>query len=453
MSAPPSPLRQLLTLALPIVISRASQTVIGLSDALLVADLGKNALSATTTGALNVMTLFILPMGVTFIVSSFAAQHFGRGELGAARRYGWYGLAVAGVAQVLGLLGLWPLSWVLAHMPMEEDVRRLMEEYMRIRLLTGGAAIGLEALANYFGGLGRTRPGMVANLVAMLLNVLLAWALIWGHLGAPALGVPGSAWASAAATLVAFAGFFAYFLLDGRGVARPALSWHELLRMLRFGLPSGFNWLVEFLAYVVFVNVVVSKLGTATLAALNSVMQLNSASFMPSFGISSAGAILVGQAIGAGKKDDVPALVGLTLRAAATWQGAIGLLYFLLPAAFMAPFTDGPGGAEIAEVGARVLMVSAAWQLFDATAMAYAETLRAAGDTLFPAAIRTAIAWFVFLPGAAYSVYGLGLAEVAASLWLVAYLGLLAVTMVLRFRSGRWRSMQLVEAVPGAGVA
>lgn len=443
--ATPSPLRQLLTLALPIVISRASQTVIGLSDALLVADLGKSALSATTTGALNVMVLLILPMGVTFIVSSYAAQHFGRGELGAARRYGWYGLIVAVVAQALGLLGLMPLAWVLGQMPMEADVRALMEEYMRIRLLTGGAAIGVEALANYYGGLGRTRPGMVANLVAMGLNVVLDWALIWGKLGAPAMGVAGAAWASALATLVAFLGFFAFFLWDGRAVAKTALSAHELWRMLRFGLPSGFNWLIEFLAYVVFVNVVVSKLGTATLAALNSVMQLNSASFMPAFGLSSAGAILVGQAIGAQKKDEVPGLVWLTVRTAAAWQGFIGLFYFFIPALLMKPFADGPGGAEVLEVGTRVLMVSAAWQLFDATAMAYAETLRAAGDTLFPMVVRTVIAWFVFLPGAAYSVYGLGLAEVAASLWLVGYLGLLAVAMVLRFRSGRWRSMELVE--------
>ncbi len=444
-TAQPSPLRQLLTLALPIVISRASQTVIGLSDALLVADLGKTALSATTTGALNVMVLLILPMGVTFIVSSYAAQHFGRGELGAARRYGWYGLIVSLFAQALGLLGLLPLHWVLDVMPMEADVRGLMEEYMRIRLLTGGAAIGVEALANYYGGLGRTRPGMVANLVAMALNVVLDWALIWGKLGAPALGVAGAAWASALATLVAFLGFFAFFLWDGRELDRPRLALHELLRMLRFGLPSGFNWLFEFLAYVVFVNVVVGKLGTATLAALNSVMQLNSASFMPSFGLSSAGAILVGQAIGAKKKDDVPALVWLTVRAAASWQGAIGLFYFFIPAVLMRPFTDGPGGAEMLEVGTRVLMVSAAWQLFDATAMAYAETLRAAGDTLFPMLVRIVIAWFVFLPGAAYSVYGLGLSEVAASFWLVAYLGLLAVAMVLRFRSGKWRSMELVE--------
>ncbi len=438
-------LKTLLTLAWPIIISRASQTVVGLSDTLMVAHLGAAALAATATGGMNAFTLFILPMGVTFIVSSFASQLFGKGDLAGARRYGWYGLIVA-MGTLVICLASWPLiDAALEQLPYTVEVRTLMGTYLRIRLLSGGAAIGLEALANYYGGLGRTRPGMAANIVAMVFNVAGNWVLIDGHLGAPALGVAGAAWASTLATTIAFVGFFTYFVREGRPEARAKLDLKEFGRMLRFGLPSGFNWLFEFLAFVFFANVVVAGLGTPALAAMNSVMSLNSASFMPAFGLASAGAILVGQAIGANRKDDVPGIVRLTARTALVWQGSVGLLCLLAPALLIAPFAQGEGGAEVAVIGVRMLMVSAAWQLFDAVGMTVAEALRGAGDTLFPMGARIALAWLVFVPGSYLSVRVFGWGDVGATSWLVAYLGLLALVVLLRFRAGSWRTVQLTS--------
>jgi multidrug resistance protein, MATE family len=448
--APPGPaaLRTLLVLAWPLIVSRLSQVVVSLADGVMVAHLGAPALAATTTGASNAFSLMIFGLGVVYIVSSFTSQLHGRGDAVAARRYAWYGLGGALGAQALCLLSIPAWPQVLAWLPYEPGVKRLMQDYLVWRLISGGAVVGIEALANYFGGLGRTRPGMVANLAAMGLNVVLNWLLIDGHLGAPALGVAGAALASSLATGAAFLGLFAYFLWEGRAFPRPALAIRELGRVLRFGLPNGFNWLFEFLAFVFFVNVVMAGLGTPELAAINSVFLLNSVAFMPAFGLASAGAILVGQAIGAGRKDAVPGLVWLTARAAGAWQGLAGLVYLSLPGVLMAPFAQGADAAQVTAVGVRMLLVSAAWQLFDATATTLAEALRAAGDTLFPLVARLVIAWAVFVPGSLATVYLWGGREVGATLWLVAYLGLLAVALSLRFRAGAWRRVELVEPPP-----
>ncbi len=441
---PPSA-RDLLRLAVPIFLSRASQTVIGMSDVLLVGKLGPEAIAATATGATNAFTILILPMGLTFIVQSFAAQYFGKKDLASARRYGWYGLVLALATEVLALASLGAIGPALALFPYEAPVRAAMSAYLTVRLVSGGAAIGIEALGAYFGGLSRTVPAMVANLVAMTLNVALNVVLIDGLGPIPALGVTGSALASSIATAVAFAGLFAYFLVDGREVEKTPLRSRELVRLLRFGLPSGLNWFFEFLAWVFFVNVVVAGLGTVQLAAWNTVIQLNAASFMPAFGLASAGAVLVGQAIGAERKDDVPRLVKMTLWAAAGWQGAVGLLYLAWPALLLGAFASGPSAREFVELGARMLMVSAAWQLFDATVNTLAECLRAAGDTLFPLVARLAVAWGLFVPGSVWLVRYQGGGEVGAAACLVAYLGVLAVVLAARFRSGRWREVQLVE--------
>jgi len=444
---PPQPatLRTLLTLAWPIIIGRASQTIIGLSDTLMVAHLGAAALAATATGGLNSFTVLILPMGITFIVSSFAAQLFGKGDLAGARRYGWYGLLVAVLTLALSLATRPFIDDVLELLPYSDEVRQLMAGYMRIRLLSAGAAIGIEALSNYYGGIGRTRPGMVANLFAMVLNVLGNWLLIDGRFGLPALGVSGSALASTLATTAAFIGFFVYFLREADARARVKLQLTEFGRMLRFGLPSGFNWLFDFGAYVFFTNVVVGGLGTSALAAMQSVMSLNSVSFMPAFGLASAGAILVGQTIGAGKKDAVPGVVKLTAFSALVWQCSVGLLCLLIPTILIAPFAQGEGAEQVMEIGTRMLMISAAWQLFDAIGMTVAESLRGAGDTLFPMAARIAIAWLVFVPGSFYSVKYLGWGDVGAIFWLVAYLALLAAAVFLRFQAGSWRRIELVD--------
>jgi MATE family multidrug resistance protein len=441
----------LLRLAWPIVVSRSSQVVVGLSDAVMVAHLGAAALAATSAGSMNAFALFILPMGVVFIVSSFSSQLFGMGDLAGARRYGFYGLGVAGLTQVAGVAAIPLAAPLLAQLDLAPEVQALMADYLAIRLWSGGAAIGLEALGNYYGGLGDTRRPMVANVVAMALNVTGNWLLIDGRLGAPAMGVRGAALASALASWLAFAGLAALFLLEGRRLGRvvPRLSWGELGRMLRFGLPSGFQWFIEFWAFNFFATVIVAALGTTSLAALMAVIQVNSVAFMPSFGVASAGAILVGQAIGAGRKDDAPGLTWLSFKVCAAWQLLAGAAYLLLPGLIFAPFAVDPAsGPALLEVGRRMLRLSTAWQLFDAGAAVLAESLRAAGDTAFTLWARVAIAWGLFVPGSWISVRVLGGGDLVAVGWIVVYLGALALVLLLRFRGGAWRRLELVEPAP-----
>jgi len=443
-------LRGLLVLAWPIVVSRSSQVVVGIADAVMVAHLGEAALAATTAGAMNTFALFILPMGVVFIVSSFSSQWLGRGDLSAARRFGFYGLAVAAATQAIGLAGIPFLDSALSRLAFAPDVRALLADYLAIRLWSGGAAIGIEALANYYGGLGNTRLPMQASVAAMALNVAGNWILIDGHLGAPAMGVRGAALASTLSTTVAFLGILGVFLRerDPAGVRWPRLRPAEFGRMLRFGTPSGLNWFFEFLAFMFFVNVVVAGLGTTALAALMSVIQLNSVAFMPAFALARATAILVGQSIGAGAKDEVPRLVRLGFAAAGTWQGLVGIAYLVAPRLLFGPFVGAPASATaLLDVGARMLAFSAAWQVFDAAAAVLAESLRAAGDTAYVLWARLAAGWLVFVPGSWITVRWFGGGDIAAATWLVVYLALLALVLFLRLRSGAWRRVELVEPV------
>lgn len=437
----------LLSLAWPIVISRATQVIMGFFDAAMVAHLGEGALAATATGAMNTYSLFILPMGIVFIVSSFSSQLLGRGDLAGARRYGWYGLIVSAAAQAACMLGTLYVSDALGYFDYAPDVRADMTVYLRARLWTGGAAVGLEALGNYYGGLGNTRLPMLTQVLCMVLDIVLNWVFIYGKLGAPALGVEGAAVSSAISTAIGFFVLFGCFVVGfgAEGGRRPSpLRLGELARMLRFGLPSGLNWFFEFVAFTFVINVVVTGLGTTSLAAMMAVLQVNSISFMPGFGLASAGAILVGQAIGAKEHDDVPRIVRMTLGATTAWQGMVGVIYLLLPVPLLWAFLDPRADSAVfLDVGVRMLMLSAAWQLFDGAVSTLGEALRAAGDTAFTLWARVLIAWLIFVPGELISVRVYGGGEVAAVLWIVGYIGILALVLALRFRGGAWRKLDL----------
>ena len=200
-------------------------------------------------------------------------------------------------------------------------------------------------------------------------------------------------------------------------------------------------------------NVAVAKLGKVPFGALNVIIQVNSVAFMPAFGIATAGAILAGQTIGAGAHDRVGRIVRLTLLTTATWMGLVGLFYLIYPEAVMGMFARddtklGVTASQMVVIGAPMLAVSSAWQLFDAAAMTLSETLRAAGDTAWTLGARVVLAWLGFVPSSLLVVYVWDGGTVAIMLCFVGYFVALALAMAWRFRSGRWREIDLTGREP-----
>lgn len=444
----------LLKLAWPIVLARATQAVIGFADALQTAPLGEDALAAVTTGAINTMNGIVLPMGVVFIVQSFAAQLHGRGDLTAARRYAYYALALSAVAGVLALLLLPFLDSLLSVFPYSPAVHELMTEYLQVRVAGVVFIVGTEALGNWYGGLGNTQLHMRAGLVAMVANVFFNYLLIEGHWGAPALGVAGAAWASTIASALGFAVVCWPFVSGARretGVHVASMTFlrtlrlSELRRMLRFGLPNGLNWFLEFGAFSLFLNLVVAQLGTQALAAINVVIQINSIAFMPAFGLASAGAILVGHSMGRRAPDEVPRQVRTTTLVAATWMCSVAVVYLIFPLEIFGWFIpEGDGGLAMLALGPSLLAVSAAWQLFDAVVLSIAEALRAAGDTRWCMWARVTLAWTLFVPSGLVVVFVAGGGALAAMGCILAYVIGLAALLFWRFQRGAWRRIDLV---------
>ncbi len=438
----------LLALALPMVLARATQSVITFADAMQVEHLGVGALAATATGGLNVVGIAILPMGTVFIVQSFVSQLVGRGERDSTPRFASYGLMIAAISGILSLALIPLVEPLLGLTSYSAGVKADMAGYMNIRFLSIAAIVGVEALGNWYGGLGNTWMQMIAGIISMIVNITINWLLIDGNLGAPALGVAGAAWASMIASWTGFA-FLAFAFWRRWGGAprtkQKALSRGEFKRVVRFGLPNGLNWFLEFAAFQVFINFVLSSMGDETVAALNAVLAVNMIGFMPAFGLATAGAILAGQAIGSGKREEVWPQVKITLVCTMSWMGVMCIAYLVWPAEILQLFDSNNTSPKLVAVGTTMLLLSALWQLFDAIALTLSETLRAAGDTFWTAAARVVLAWFVFTPAALLVVFQWEGGPVGAMICLAVYVALLAAALGFRFRSGAWKNIELIE--------
>lgn len=451
-----SSLRILLALAVPMVLSRATQSVMTFADALMVEHLGPQAIAASATGGLNAFLFMILPMGTVFIVQSFVSQLVGANDRDATPRFAYYGLLIAVIAGLVALAAIPALDPILAYADFSDAVRGQMSSYMELRLYSVAGVVAVEVLANWYGGLGNTWMALVASVISMCSDLFLNWVLIYGNLGAPAMGVDGAALSSTIGSYVGLAflllSFWRRWGMKIGGAPAPAhvpilpsLSLREFLRVIRFGFPNGLNWFGEFAAFQIFVNVVFASLGDDTLAALNVVIAINSVAFMPAFGLASAGAILAGQAIGSGNKDAVWPQVKLTLAVCAAWMVTIGLTYLIAPRPLLQLFNSDHSSPVFVTVGVTMLLISAAWQLFDAIGITLSETLRAAGDTTWTAAARLGLAWGLFVPLGYLIVKEWGGGPVGAMLCVVVYIALLAGMFAYRFRSGAWRNIQLIE--------
>ena len=306
----------LLRLAWPMIVSRSTQAVIGVSRR---AARGATSASAARRGdhggrLQHVRHPHLADGHHVHRARASSSQLFGKGDLPGARRYA--GTASSSRVDDAGRLhgGRPRLPLALAQLPYAPEVRELMTRYLQIRLLSGGAAMGHRGARPYYGGLGNTRLPMIASVFAMALNVALNWVLIGGHSARRRMGVAGSALASALATWVAFLGFWLFFVRehDAAGRAQSLASVRRARAHAALRPPVG----PQLVLRVLRVQRLHQRGGRgprhdrARRDDGRAADQL--VSFMPAFGLASAGAILVGQSIGAGAKTRCRGIVRLT---------------------------------------------------------------------------------------------------------------------------------------------
>ncbi|MDE2292725.1 MAG: MATE family efflux transporter, partial [Elusimicrobia bacterium] len=266
-----------------------------------------------------------------------------------------------------------------------------------------------------------------------LLNILLDWMLIYGRLGAPALGVRGSALASLAST-----GFMAAVVgLAALGRVRAAAwrfrGWHRHVfgELLRLGVPAGLQTLAEVCAFG-FTTVLMGRLGPVPTSAHQIALNLASITFMVPLGASMAAAVRVGQGIGRGDRAGAARAGDAALLFGVGFMSLTALLFWSVPAGLARLYTGDPA---IVALAVRLLAVAAVFQVFDGTQVVLTGALRGLGETRLPFLANVAGHWLVGLPVGVTLTFRLGLGP--QGLWWGLLTGLACVAGML---SWAWRA-------------
>ncbi len=422
-------------LAWPILISMLSYTVMSVADTLFVGQLGTTELAGVglaTTAAFMVMAF---AMGLLRGVKVNVAHRTGAEEHDDARRLGWTGLWLALglglVAMATAPLGGW-LFWAMGA---STDVAAEANAYFVIRTLGLPLAFAIAALSSLFQGRGDTRTPMVATVLANGLNVALDPLLIFGLGPVPGLGIGGAALATVLAELVGLT----WLAWQARAVLRGVSPWPTrafVQEVWAIGSPMAVNRVLDVASYVVFASVL-ARVGEVHLAAHVIAIRIVMVSFLPGFAIGEATGVLVGQELGAGRPEQSLRAFWAGLWLATGLMLAFGIVFVAVPGPLVAVF-----GAEaaVSAVARDLLLVAAAFQVFDAVATVAWCTLQGAGDTRFVMVCSIAGAWFVKLPLGIALAMPLGMGATGAWLGLTAEIVFFAFIATHRVLGDRWHT-------------
>jgi MATE family multidrug resistance protein len=326
------------------------------------------------------------------------------------------------------------------------DVAALAADYTQIRLWGAVFFFGGFAVVGFFRGLGDMMLPMWVTFGQVALNIVLDAAFVFGFGPFPRLGLEGVAWATVLSTIAGTAVYLVAFLRrrnrEEHGVLeglRPRLR--EALGFLRVGLPIGVSWVLEMIVWTIF-TIYAAGLGQAPLAAHNIVMQIVHVSFMPGLALSIAAGTLVGRELGAERPANAARYGWAALGVCLAYMSAMGLLFFALRGPLIGAFA---ASGAIAEIGRRIILWAAIFQVFDAVGITCGGVLRGAGDTRYPMFVSVVGAWLVFLPAIFLLGTTLGLGIDGAWLGATLFLALIGALLFERFRRGRWKAMRVVD--------
>lgn len=451
--------REVLAVGTPLMVSMGSSTLMQFADRIFLSRHSVAELAAAVPGGIASFLAVSFFMGVATCVGVLVAQYHGacRPErVGPALWAGvWFSLASGLVLAALSGLG-GPLFELAGH---PDSVRGLEAEYFRILTLGGGFIVLSTALSGYFSGLGRTVAVMAVNLLGAAANIPLAYALIFGRLGAPELGIRGAALATVLGSAISCL-LFVLLLLAPEAQARHRVrtGWRMepdmLLRLFKIGLPAGVQFFLDIMALTGFM-LLVGRMGLVALSATNIAFSINTLTYLPVIGLNVAVSILVGRSQGQSRPDLSRRAAGNTLFLAMCWMIAVGLVFVLAPGPLLDLFRSNaapgdPPFAAIRETGIVLLRYVALYSLADAVSLVYFGALKGAGDTAYVMLVMLAASLGVLiLPTWVLVHTGTGGLH-GPWLSLSAYICFLAACFGLRFRSGIWARRQVIEN-PGSG--
>jgi multidrug resistance protein, MATE family len=424
-------LQPMIALAGPVVLAEVGWVTMGIVDTIIVGPLGPAAIGAVGIGSILFLALAIFGMGLLLGLDTLVSHAYGAGRLDECHRWLLHGVTLSLIsAPILTAIAVFGIS-LLPSWGFPPEVLMLTEPYLKVITWSLLPLLLYASFRRYLQALGIVAPITAALVTANIINAVAAWALVYGHLGLPAMGTTGSAVATlvsrfylAGALLVSVVSY------DRRHhISLFSVTWKpkrkSLTRLLRLGLPAATQVTLE-LGVFAAASALAGRLDSVSLASHQIALNLASLTFMVPLGVASAGAVRVGHAVGRGDPHAAARSGWVALLLGATFMATAAVVFVAAPRPLIGMFTSNEA---VFALGRRLLFVAAMFQLFDGLQGVSTGLLRGLGDTRTPMLSNLAGHWLLGLPVGYALCFRRGWGVVG--LWVGLSIGLIAIGLVL----------------------
>ncbi len=440
--------REVVMLAVPMVLQNMVTASLGMLDSFMVGLLGEAPLAAVTMANTPIMVIMLMTFGLQSGGSVLISQFYGKKDYDSINRVLGIGVyAAAGVTLVYGLITfLFPVQF-MSLFGNDAGVVAMASKYARIVAFSFFFDCVASVYVAAHRSMANPKPGMVVFMVSMLLNTILNWMFIFGKLGAPALGVEGAALATLISRISELVLVGIYVLRDRKLPLRPGLIFAPGVDMVRkyvrYSLPVLLNETLWGLGSSIYPTIMGHMAGSqAILAAFGVSGNIERLCTVAIFGVSGAASIIIGREIGAGEDQEKILSVGKALDALSVLVGlVVGGIFIAVTYGFFEPviyplFGLSPEATDIATMMLVVTFAFLAFRAFNTTNVV--GVIRGGGDVRTAAIIDLSPMWLVAIPAAALSglVFQWGILAVYLCISLDNVVKL--ILGVWRLRSGKW---------------
>lgn len=443
--------RHILSIAFPLILSMGSFSIQQFVDRMFLAWYSTDALAASLPVGILSFTITCIFIGTAGYVSVFVAQYIGSGRPDKVGNMVWQGIYlsfIGGLVIASTSFLAKPVFDLVGHDPV---IRELEIKYWQYLTIGGFFPIGIAALSSFFSGRGKTYPIMWVSLIATTFNIVFNYLLIFGHFGFPEMGIAGAGLATILSQGINFLVLSLIVFSGDNNTKFKIVSGYQFdknlfVRLIKFGLPNGLQFLIDMAAFSVFV-LVIGRIGTLELTAMNIVLNVNMLAFMPMIGLGITVSIMVGQLLGANRQDAVDTVTTSALQIGLTYMMAMALLYLTAPGIFIYPFISNNiayASAELEILTISAMRFMAIWTMFDAIAIIISSALKGAGDTHFIMLASIILSLVVLIVPLYLVVEVLGMGLNVALSTAVAYVILTGIVFSIRYKKGTWRSMRVI---------
>jgi MATE family, multidrug efflux pump len=418
-------------LAWPLALANLGWMTMGIVDTMMVGRVSAEAIGAVSLGGVIFATAGIFGGGVLLGLDALVPQAYGAGNIEECHRSLVSSIYLALPVAAVLMACLWLVIPQMTHWGITPKVFSQTIPYLNA-LIWGTLPLMLYfAFRGYLQGMNVVKPTMLALLSANFVNVVADWALIFGHLGAPAMGTEGAGWATCFSRIYLAAALgtsvWYYDRRHATSLFQTSLKvdWARIWRLFRLGIPAATQLLVEIGVFAV-ATALIGRLDAVSLAAHQIALNTVSFTFMVPLGVGAAAAVRVGQALGRGEAKAAKDAGWAALCLGGAFMACSAVALWVFPEWISRIYT--PEGAVI-RAGASLLIVAGFFQLFDGLQVVATGALRGAGDTHTPMICHLVAYWAIGLPLGYYFCFSRGWG--AKGLWMGLALALILIGMVL----------------------